>query len=227
MSERLSSIEFAHRRTEPESLTSKPLREWVLEVTEAVLLSFIAVATAFCGYHSARWEGRQSLLYGDASRLRVEAAIAASDGGQKRLLDVVTFNTWIGLKGIKNEKVAALYVQRFSSEYRVAFEAWLKTDPFNNPNAPAGPAYMPEYHNALLLRSQQLDREAAAAFTAGTQARERAEQYVRITVFLATVMFLVAVAQRFRLPRVRTGFLLVAAVLMILALANVAIYPRV
>jgi hypothetical protein len=34
---------------------------------------------------------------------------------------------------------------RFRPEFRPAFEAWLTTAPFNNPNAPPGPLYMPQY----------------------------------------------------------------------------------
>ena len=38
-------------------------------------------------------------------------------------------------------------MRRFSPAYKVAFEAWLATDPLHDPNAPAGPSFMPEYHN--------------------------------------------------------------------------------
>jgi hypothetical protein len=34
----------------------------------------------------------------------------------------------------------------FRPEYRVAFDAWIKTDPFKNPLALPGPMFMPEYH---------------------------------------------------------------------------------
>jgi hypothetical protein len=35
-------------------------------------------------------------------------------------------------------------VKRFTPEYRVAFDAWLKLDPLNNEDAPPGPRFMPE-----------------------------------------------------------------------------------
>ena len=85
---------------------------------------------------------------------------------------------------------------------------------------------MPEYQNALLKQSEQLNREATAAFTDGTEARETAEKYVRGTVLLATVLFLIALAQRFKLRNVRASLLLVATALMVYALVNVAEYPR-
>jgi hypothetical protein len=45
-------------------------------------------------------------------------------------------------------------------------------------------------------------------------------------VLLATVLFLVAVAQRFKIRNVRRGLLLVASTVMIYALVGVAMYPR-
>ena len=127
---------------------------------------------------------------------------------------------------MNDEKTGAVYIRRFSPEYKIAFDAWLKTDPFNNPNAPVGPIYMPEYRNALLMQADQLNREASDRFDKGTEARENSEQYVRGTVLLATILFLIALAQRFKLHSVRVGLLLVAASLMIYVLTNVAKYPR-
>jgi hypothetical protein len=117
-------------------------------------------------------------------------------------------------------------VRRFSPEYRVAFEAWLKTKPFTNRDAPAGPIWMPQYHNALLKRAAQLNQDAAEAFAEGTTARETADNYVRGTVLLATVLFLIALAQRFKLRQARLGLVGVAVILMVYAVAAVVTYPR-
>jgi len=202
------------------------LRSELIEVAEAVVLALVAVATAWSTYHSARWNGQQAALYATATRLRVEAAVAATEGGQQRLLDVTTFNTWIEAYEKKDDKLATLYTHRFSPEYRVAFDSWLKTEPFARPNAPAGPIWMPEYHNALLQRSEELNQKAADTFDEGTEARHTAERYVRITVLLATVLFLVALAQRFKVRKVRTGLFLVAATMMAYALISIATLPR-
>ena len=65
-------------------------------------------------------------------------------------------------------KLQAVYVRRFTPDYRAAFNAWLKTDPLNNPNAPAGPGYMPQYHNLAMAQAAKLNDQAAATFDAGT-----------------------------------------------------------
>jgi hypothetical protein len=128
--------------------------------------------------------------------------------------------------GRKDEELAATYQRRFSPEYQVAFAAWLKTDPLTNPTAPPGPAWMPEYKNPRLAESEKLNQESAAAFTEGTESRETAEKYVRVTVLLATVLFLTAIAQRFKIRQVRLGLFLVAASLMLFAIVTVGMYPR-
>ncbi len=220
------NIEIAHKLTESEE-GHKPLRRTeLLEVAEAVVLAVVAVATAWSGYCSAKWDGRQALLYGTSTRLRVEATATREEARQLQLFDVLLLNSWIEAKTRKDENLAAFYERRFSPEGRVAFEAWVKLDPLNNPKAPAGPALMPEYHNPRLAQAQKLNQEATDTFLEGTEARETAEKYVRVTVVLATVLFLIALAQRFKIRKVRMGLFLVAAALTVYALVTVATYPR-
>jgi hypothetical protein len=220
------NIVLAQQLAEANVEAVRDSRHWVIEILEAAGLSIIAVATAWCGYHAARWDGRQALMYGTSSHMRMQATVDATEGGQQRLLDVVTFNTWIRLQETKNEKIAGIYVRRFSPEYKIAFDAWLKTNPFSNPDAPTGPIHMPEYRNSQLLQAAELNRQADAAFDQGTQARDYSEKYVRATVLLATILLLIALAQRFRVHMVRVGLLVVAAAVMIYALSDVAHLPR-
>jgi hypothetical protein len=220
------NVEIARKLSESRDSHMKARREEVIEIAEAVVLALVALATAWSGYQSAKWNGRQVLLYGTSARLRVEAGALATEGGQQRLLDVVTFNTWIEAREAKDEKLAAIYERRFSPEYRVAFDAWLKTNPFTNSDAPTAPIRMSNYRNALLEESVQLNHTADAAFSDGTESRETAEKYVRVTVLLATVLFLIALAQRFKVRNVRVAMLVVAGGLMVYALVAVVAYPR-
>jgi hypothetical protein len=63
-------------------------------------------------------------------------------------------------------------------------------------------------------------------FVEGTAARGHADDYIRTTVMLATVLFLIALSQRFRVRRVRYGVLGVAGGLMIFGLATILTFPR-
>jgi hypothetical protein len=221
------NVETAHHlSTHAGSPSSHDKGDRAVEIVEVVVLAIVAIVTAWSGYQAARWDGRQAHDYGDSSRLRFEAGEASTLGGQQRLLDISTFNTWIQAYQEGNRDLAALYERRFSPEYKIAFDAWLKTDPFTDPNAPPGPAYMPEYHNALNDRATELNDEATALFNEGTDARETADRYVRQTVLLATVLFLIAVEQRFRFRVVRLLATGLAGLIMVVALVGVLGLPR-
>jgi hypothetical protein len=71
-----------------------------------------------------------------------------------------------------------------------------------------------------------LNAQATAAFEEGTEARDTAEKYVRDTVLFATILFLIALSQRFRLRNVRIGILVVAGGLMIVAVVAVVRLPH-
>jgi hypothetical protein len=142
------------------------------------------------------------------------------------LLDVSTFNTWIQARQQGDEELAALYEPRFSPEYKVAFDAWLKTHLFSDPEAPPGPMFMPEYHNAQTELASELNDEAAAVFEEGTAARETADLYVRHTVLFATVLFLLVIAQRFQYRAVRLTASGLAAGLMIIAMLGMLALRR-
>ena len=200
--------------------------EEVVEILEAFLLAFVAIATAWSGFQAARWDGRETELYAQASTIRVGADQILTLGGQQRLLDVTTFNTWIEARFEGRTELMALYERRFSPEYKVAFDAWLATDPFSNPEAPPGPSFMPEYVNPQLERGAQMNELANRRFVEGTAARGHADDYIRTTVMLATVLFLIALSQRFRVRRVRYGVLAVAGGLMIFGLVTILTYPR-
>ena len=64
-------------------------------------------------------------------------------------------------------------------EFRAAFDAWVKTDPVNNPDAPPGPMMMPEYRNAHCRRRRERGEEATEAFEQGAAARAISDKYVR------------------------------------------------
>jgi hypothetical protein len=197
-----------------------------VEIVEAILLAAVAIATAWSGYQAARWDGRQAELYGMASTTRIRADEATTLGGQQRLLDVTTFNTWIEAQALGKMDLAELYERRFSPEYKVAFDAWIAVGGLTDPNAPPGPSFMPEYENRLLEQGAQLNERATHEFDEGTTARGHADDYVRTTVVLATVLFLLALAQRFRIPKVRIGLLIVSGALMAYGLIAIVLAPR-
>ena len=200
-------------------------REWI-EIGEALLLALVAIATAWSGYQAGKWDGRQANLYSLSSKYRVQSDSASTLSGQQRLYDTSTFGFWLQAKAQGNDEDAKIFERRFRPEYRPAFRAWLRTDPLNNPKAPPGPIFMPQYENAAADRAVARAAQATAAFEAGTDARARGDRYLRSTVLLATVLFLTAIAQKFKVHEVRVGLLVVCGILLVVGLVFIATYPR-
>jgi len=220
----LSKVEVAHHLHEHGSHRGEQRRR-TLEIVEAVLLAIVAIATAWSGYQAAKWSGHQSELYGETNKLRVQADLLATSGGQQKLYDTTNFNAWLQSVTSGDTHSAALLRRRFRPEYESAFVAWMRLDPFHNPKAPPGPIFMPQYHNALTERAARLEARADALFDEGTKARNQGDDYVRNTVLLATVLFLAALAQRFTVEKVRIALLCVGGVILVVALYAVATYP--
>jgi hypothetical protein len=220
-----SNIEIAHHLTEREE-SSRPLQSAILEIAEALVLAVVAITTAWCGYQAALWTGHQSELYGRADKLRVQAEGAATSANQERLYNASTVVEWLKAEAQGNKKLSALFERRFLPEFRPAFEAWKKTDPLNNQNAPAGPQLMGQYRSSREQAAAKLNDQATDVFEQGTRARQLADQYVRATVTLATVLLLIAISQRFSIRGVRVGLLVTAMILLCFPVFHILSLPR-
>ncbi len=198
-----------------------------IEIIEAVILALVAVATAWSGYQAAQWAGKRAEKYAEASRLRVTAEGLATLAGQERIYDSDTFNSWLAAKLDGKEEAASFFERRFRDEYRSAFTAWLATDPFNNAQAPPGPIFMPDYHNAKHEQFLGLCKQAAEVADQGVKSGETGDKYVRITVLLATVLLITAIGQRFRVKAARVVFMILACLLLCLPVLQLVILPRI
>jgi hypothetical protein len=190
-------------------------RSLAIELIEGILLAVVAVTTAWSGYQSALWDSRSAASYGQSSKLRIQSASAQATAGQETLYDSSTFSAWLTADAANNTTLTNLFERRMRPEYKVAFDAWLKLDPLHNPSAPPGPAFMPQYHNAAAQQAAKLDSQATSAFDAGNHSRDVGDQYVRITVLMAVVLFLTALSQRFTFRNVRLGIIGVALLVLV------------
>jgi hypothetical protein len=204
MAEGLSAVEVGkeiEERTKAQD-EAKERRERV-SIAEAILLSIVALLAAYSGYASAKWSTESRLGLAKASAARSEANRAYLDATDLRNFDASTFNAWFAAYTVHNKQAMALAEHRFRSEFHVAFEAWRATRPETNPDAPKGPTYMPQYRQPGLAKASALDKQAEDDFAAGESAAETADKYVRTTVFLASVLFIVGISTQFSLRRVR------------------------
>ena len=79
---------------------------------------------------------------------------------------------------------------RFRPETRKAVDAWLQTDPFNNPNAPVRPLAMAEYAQPEREGAKHIEKEQIRMLADAEQASRAPDEYVLLTVRFAAVRFL-------------------------------------
>jgi hypothetical protein len=224
MPEGLSPIEVgkkAHEHTQephqPAASAAADRHSRLVQIGEALLLSLVTIAAAWSGYAAAKWGTESRLELAQAATLRNLATRADLAALSTRNFDSSTFTAWFTAFTLDDPQKQAVAERRFRPEFKVAFDAWMATDPFRNPRAPPGPTYMPQYRLADQAKAEALDREAVAASAAGNHAAVVGDDYIRITVFLAAVLFLVGIGSTFKLHTIRYALITVGAVLLILA----------
>ena len=197
---------------------------WVA-IFEAVLLSIVALLAAWSGYSAAKWGTESSLSLAKASSTRTKASLALIQANQIRTQDSVSFNAAETAYATGNTKLFQLDLNRMRPGYRPAVEAWLALHPLKNPHAPPDPSYMPQYRIPQQTAGLALSAQADAYFKAGESAAGTADKYVRLTVFLAAVLFLVGIGSRFPVRAARYGLVGVAAVLLVISVVQLLSLP--
>ncbi|HYB27820.1 MAG TPA: hypothetical protein VEF89_14470 [Solirubrobacteraceae bacterium] len=200
-------------------------RDRWISILEAVMLSFVAVLAAYSGYAAAKWGTESSISLAKASTLRTKASRADLEAIVTRTLDSASFNAWFTAFVAHNVVAERLAERRLRPGYRVAFDAWLATDPLHNPNAPPGPAYMPQYVIPQQAVANADDTEADKTFAEGESAGGAADKYVRDTVFLATVLFLVGISGHFRIRQARYALVGIGVALLAFSIIQLAGLP--
>lgn len=183
-------------------------RERLVAIVEAVLLSIVALLAAWSGFAAAKWSTESRVSLAEASAARAKANRAALASIELRNFDSSTFDAWFTAYSTRNRQAMTLAEHRFRPAFQVAFDAWRATDPEHNPGAPRGPTYMPQYKQPGIAKANALDVDADEAFAAGETAGETSDKYVRATVFLASILFLIGISTRF--PRRGGRYALVA-----------------
>lgn len=227
MPEGLSAAEVGKEIAEhrEEATAHHVRRDRLISIFEAVLLSVVALLAAWSGYSAAKWGTASSISLADASSEQTKASLDESEALQIRTLDSVSFNAAETAYAANNAKLFHLTVRRLRAGYRPAFDAWLATHPLKNPNAPPDPSYMPQYRIPQQAQARVLSTQSDTYFSEGQSAAGTADKYVRLTVFLAAVLFLVGISSHFPVRSARYGLIGIAASLLVLSVAQLLGLP--
>lgn len=200
--------------------------EQVAEVVEVLFLAVVATATAWSGYQAAKWDGRESALYEDATRDRFRAEAASTLGGLELVSDSALFTSWLQARAEHHGELAQEFVTRFTPDFRADFDAWLKGGG-TGAAAAEDVDFLPDFQrNPNVREAARLNERSAASFVEGKKADAIADKYVRNTVLLATVLFLVALAQRFEQRGLRIGVNAAAFIMLVYVVGSTVTLPR-
>ena len=199
--------------------------ERIISIVEALILSIVALMAAWSGYAAAKWSTHSSLLLDDASGIQSQANLDQIQATQIRTLDSVTFNAAETAYASGNAALFRVTLHRMRPGYRPAVYAWIALHPLKNPHAPPDPSYMPQYRIPQETQAGVLSAQARDYSREGRAAADTADKYVRLTVLLAAVLFLVGIGSRFPARVARYGLISVAGALLVVSVVQLVSLP--
>lgn len=190
-----------------------------------MLLALAAVATAWSSYQASRWTGEQAKTFSAANAARVEATQTSNLANAQKEVDVNLFTQWVDAYLHRDLDVTTFYEERFRGEFQPAFQAWLETDPFNDPSAPDSPFAMPEYRVAAEEQAAELTATADAMAESARTYVQRATNYVLGVVLFAVALFFAGISPKLSRPRLRVAILSIGVAVFTGAAIWIATFP--
>ena len=199
-------------------------KRWV-EPIVALLMALTTVGTAWCSYQSAAWTRQSNRLMNEFNALERRAGVLSLQGMQQATIHTAMFMEVLAAKQAGNEQLANFYVERFPSDVRKAYDAWLAQRPFENPKADPHPFVPNLYETRGTREAAELTSKAASNLEKARSAGNVSGQYLANTVLFATVLFFASASGKFDQRRVRMIAFAFAAAVFAFALVRAAMLP--
>ena len=201
-----------------------------MDLAYAAILGLAVVITAWCGYQHELWSSALTFELKQANTAHREFTTAQLKEGQSTVIDAVAFTGYLDAVSNHDQKLSDYYKNSFRPEMRAAFDAWMKTEPFNNATAKVSPFDMLEYPlasdsekvNSFLHIVDEKSQNAS-------QMSSIASNYVFFTSMYASVSFLEGIGRVFASKKMQTIFLVLGAMVFsattIVMFGSMLIYP--
>ncbi len=196
-----------------------------VEFASAIVLALATVLTAWCGYQAARWSGEQAAAYSQAGAARTRAAQVTNQAMLRISTQVGMFTEYLAALSQDNQQLSDFLYSRFAPELRAATDAWLKTEPFTNADAPRSPFDMPGYQVPEQVEAAQLEQDANTKAELATEANERADRYVLLTVLFATALFFCGISGKFQWHVIDAIMLAIGSIVLLAGLVILLTLP--
>jgi hypothetical protein len=143
------------------------------------------------------WGGIQTFKLVDVNAANRQASELNLQQGQYTMIDVMMFTEYVNAVNNDDQKLSDFYFERFRPDFKPAVQAWLDTNPFDNPNAPPHPFVMKEYKRTFAEQADQKLKIAESKMDEAQQANQNSDNYVLFTVIYASILFLGSIATKF------------------------------
>jgi len=197
----------------------------MFEPVALVLLSLATVGTAWCSFQAVVWGGVSQRTMNLSAVSGRRAAADQLQNSQMGVLDVILFSQYVNARASSNEALARFYAPRFRGDAKTAFDAWMATRPFENPNAPAHPFVTNLYQPRLLENAHAAEAESQRLWQEAGNAGRNSRGYVLITVLLASALFCGGTASKFEATWIRRAVLALGLAAFVFAAARLLLLP--
>jgi hypothetical protein len=204
-------------------------RRWLatnFELISVIVMSVTAIATAWSGFQSSQWSAIQATSYGDAANDQTESVRASNEARQATSIDLAVFIAWLEATTGGEDETADFIYEGMPERLRIATDAWLAEDPFNNPDAPTSPFVMEGYVVPAAQIADDLAETAEDHTLTAQQATERANEYVLTTVLFATVLFFASISSKLKGAANRWAILSIAIIGLLAGAMILLAFPR-
>lgn len=197
---------------------------WV-EFFSAAVLALATIATAWCAYQSTLWGGDETKFRSAANSATIQASQFSGAALQQTSFHASLFVQWAAAVSVDNTLLADFLYRRFPPALKTASDAWLATQPLQNPEAPASPFVMPEYQLVEQAEAARWQAEAAAQWEKANDADGISDHYVLLTVIFASVLFFAGIAGKFQSRQIDLAMLGAAILVLFVGLGIVLTFP--
>lgn len=201
-----------------------------VDLAYATVLGLVVVVSAWCGYQHELWSSALTFELKQANTAHREFTTAELKERQATIVDAIAFTGYLDAVSNHDQKLSDHYKNSFRPEMKIVFDAWIKTDPFNNATATTTPFDMPEYQ--LSLGAEKVNSFLQLAYEKSQNADRMsaiASNYVFFTSMYASVSFLAGIGRVFASKKMQMIFLVMGAIVFsattIVLFLTMPIYP--
>lgn len=196
-----------------------------IEKLSAVLLAIAIIATAWCVYQASTWGGIMTFKLTEVNANTQNFVLNTIQQDQYSTIDILTFIEYVNALNDNDKSLSDFYYQRFRQDFKPAVDAWLETNPLENPDAPPHPLVMSQYKKQFTEQAEQFASTSKIKLDEANQANKNSDNYVLLTVVYASVLFLGGVLGKFPANKVRITLLLIGISVFAVATAGLFSLP--